>query len=125
MTLPPDFPWRRGMTAILPDGTRTLVLRADAEEVETEDVIYEVETRRHLRPDPSDGATLGALEQAVGEAYPEWPVVCTVYRGSAQEWQVVGRYKDYARRHDHDTLGAGVSRHDALLAAWNAQPVKP
>lgn len=124
MTLPPDFPWRRGMTAILPDGSSALVIG-----VVSDGVHLLVLSPRHgerpvplalVRPDSRDGATLGALleevrrKRGLPDLYvkpllPAGWVVTRPFTRPAIVW-----FDEWA-----------LTEFDALLAAWNARPVKP
>lgn len=125
MTLPPDFPWRRGMTAILPDGTRALVTSTCTPPGRSVEVLAEVGDEIvvvvwRITPDPNDGATLGALLAEVRRKHglpdlyvkpllPAGWVVTRPFTRPAIAWFDVWAPTEF----------------DALLAAWNARPGKP
>lgn len=138
MTIPPDFPWRPGMR-ILPNeagGNRYARILTVDDGVPTciavempvglsRDVGPWIEAwNEHAEndqdePDLSDPATLGGLLGAVREAYGD--PLAYIVPVHAKDWMV------YARIEEDDIpdgVAHGLTEADALLAAWNARPVR-
>lgn len=99
------FPWRRGMTAIDERGELWLV---------------ESDTKNwaQCRPDPNDGATRGALLDAVREV---WKDPDAYAYHDDDEWCVPIAHNGTFNANDW-LLFAGPSEFAALLAAWEAAP---
>lgn len=106
------FPWRRGMTAIDERGERWLIVESDGKDW------------AQCRPDPDDGATKGALLDAVRKAWAAPAAQVTPYvrwdphaqRMVIDEWMVCLNDAEDRMFRGHSSEFA------ALLAAWEAAP---
>lgn len=123
------FPWRPGMRAINAQGRPwRLYVGADGllcAQGEPEGYVARwVGSPESVgaRPDPADGATKGALLDAVREAWGD-PHISVVpverYNANSDRWEMVGWS---VRGCVRDRLAQGASEFDALLAAWEAAP---
>ena len=131
MDAPKDFPWREGMRVTTTNGYHfrlymgeggILIGQGEGGAGYLPGWTADLAQMVGADPDPTDGATIGALAAAVREAYPDWFAVCCQYRGSVEEWNVVGRHQSREMRHSHAIIGAGPTEFAAWLAAWNARP---
>jgi len=133
MTTPTDFPWRAGMR-ILPNdaggGRYARILRMDDEVATVIAVEMPVACSREVgpwieawnehadtdedMPDEDDPATLGALLGAVREAYGD---AAMYLRPTLYGWTCFNEVEA--------VVANRATEFEALLAAWNARPVKP
>lgn len=74
-------------------------------------------------PDPTDGATLGALESAIAEHY-DGIVWSQPDRDYPERWCVLLQRppKTATGRTSLEAIGQGTTRFEALIAAWKGRP---
>lgn len=122
MTIPPDFPWRAGARYRLsPTHPWCRYEGDDASDDDGNPATETLPTQRSplVEIDPTDGATVGALAQAVREAWADPTIYVEIgFVGPdapASAWlrSGTGRDEPYAKE---------STEFAAWLAAWNARP---
>ena len=121
MTIPPDYPWRPG-TLSLQHGVPARLVGQDAagrwNAWDASGTWLRYASLDGIEPDLTDGATKGALLEAVREAYGD-PTAYVMPDGDT--WVVWACIPgDDAR--SKDGVAEGPTEGAALLAAWEARP---
>lgn len=134
ISIPPDFPWRGGMLWHVDGGECPLCCGAAGFRWHEADGSENGETcpcsgrapdwtpkpwePRGAVPDPTDGATRGALLDAVRKAWGD-PFAYVTRGGGSEE---IGVWHVHIDAGSHRVSRRGSTEFDALLAAWAARP---